>query len=183
MTATTVTEVLGAIRDAIPDWAKDLRINLGNVLTSPHLSEQQIWGTSVASAIATRNKRLREAVVAEAARHLSEPALAAARTAAALMGMNNIYYRFTHLVGDEEYRRLPARLRMQAIANPGVDRVDFELWSLAVSAINGCGMCMEAHEHHLTEGGLKREAVQDAVRLAAVLNGVAVALEGATPAD
>jgi lipoyl-dependent peroxiredoxin subunit D len=95
------------------------------------------------------------------------------------MGMNNIYYRFTHLVGDEEYRRLPARLRMQAIANPGVPKADFELMALAVSAINGCGACLEAHNRQVLEHGLVREAVQDAVRIAAILNGIAVALESA----
>jgi alkyl hydroperoxide reductase subunit D len=177
MTTTATADALAPIAAAIPDYAKDLRLNLGTVMASANLTERQIWGTAVASAIATRNKTLRDAVAAEAARHLSEPALAAARTAAALMGMNNIYYRFTHLVGDEEYRRLPARLRMQAIANPGVDRIDFELWSLAVSAVNGCGVCLEAHEKQVTDQGMKREAVQDAVRIAAVLHGIAIALE------
>lgn len=103
--------------------------------------------------------------------------MTAAKTAASLMAMNNVYYRFTHLVGQEEYRRLPARLRMQAIANPGVDKVDFELWSLAVSAINGCGACLEAHEKQVIGQGIRPQAVQDAVRIAAVLHGIAVALE------
>jgi len=168
---------LDTIRAAIPDYAKDLRLNLGNVLGSTHLSEQQIWGTAVASAIAARNPVLRDAVVAAAQPHLSPEALNAAKTAAALMGMNNIYYRFTHLVGNDAYRQMPARLRMQAIANPGVDKNDFELWSLAVSAVNGCGMCLEAHEKQLAGHGVTREAVQDAVRIAAVLHGIAVALE------
>src|SRR6185437_5516187 len=150
---------------AIPDYAKDLRLNLPGVFASAHLSEQQLWGTAVAAAIAARNPQLRTAVVAAARPHLSEAALTAAKTAAALMGMNNIYYRFTHLVGDDAYRQMPARLRMQALANPGVERADFELFSLAVSAVNGCGMCIVAHERELTGHGMTREGVQDAVRL------------------
>ena len=168
---------LAALKAAIPDYAKDLRLNLPGVFASAHLSEQQLWGTAVAAAIAARNPQLRTAVVAAARPHLSEPALTAAKTAAALMGMNNIYYRFTHLVGNDAYRQMPARLRMQALANPGVERADFELFSLAVSAVNGCGMCIEAHERQLITHGVTREGVQDAVRLASVLHAIAVALE------
>jgi alkyl hydroperoxide reductase subunit D len=174
---TTTADPLAVLTAAIPDFAKDLRLNLGSVMGSQNLTEQQVWGTAVASAIAARNPDLRDAALAAAQSHLSEAAIGAAKTAASLMGMNNVYYRFTHLVGQEEYRHLPARLRMQAIANPGVEKVDFELWSLAVSAINGCGICIEAHEKQLIAHGLKRESVQDAVRIAAVLHGIAVALE------
>ncbi len=174
---TTTADPLAAIAAMVPDYAKDLRLNLGTVMASQNLTAQQIWGTAVASAIAARNTRLSAALLAAARDHLSDAAIAAAKTAASLMGMNNVYYRFTHLVGQEEYRHLPARLRMQAIANPGVDKVDFELWSLAVSAINGCGICIEAHEKQVIAQGLRREAVQDAVRIAAVLHGIAVALE------
>lgn len=170
-------DALAALKAAIPDYAKDLRLNLGAVLGSTHLSEQQIWGTAVASAAAARSPQLTRAILAAAAPHLTPAALTAARTAAALMGMNNIYYRFTHLVGSDAYRRLPARLRMQAIANPGIPQADFELFSLAVSAVNGCGLCLESHERQLIAAGMSPEAVQDAVRIAAVLHGIAVALE------
>jgi alkyl hydroperoxide reductase subunit D len=140
----------------------------------------------VASAIAARNSALRDAVIEAAGRHLGPAALNAAKSAAAIMGMNNVYYRFTHLVGQDDYAAMPARLRMQVIGNPGVEKVDFELWSLAVSAINGCGRCLEAHERVVTGQGLSREAVQDAVRIAAVIHGVAVVLDAedaAVPAD
>jgi alkyl hydroperoxide reductase subunit D len=90
--------------------------------------------------------------------------------------MNNIYYRFTHLVGGD-YPTLPARLRMNVMLRPGVERVDFELWSLAVSAVNGCGMCMESHEKVVRQAGLTQEQVQAAVRIAAVVHAVAVTLE------
>jgi lipoyl-dependent peroxiredoxin subunit D len=168
---------LESIRAALPDYARDLKLNLSNVLSAATLTPQQLWGSAVASAIAARNPALRDAVLAEAEAHLTPAALAAAKAAAAIMGMNNVYYRFTHLVGKEDYRTLPARLRMNVIGNPGVERVDFELWSLAVSAINGCGMCLEAHEHEVLAKGISKEAVQDVVRIASVLHAVAVTLE------
>ena len=100
-----------------------------------------------------------------------------AKAAAAVMAMNNVYYRFLHLVEDGEYQTLPARLRMNVIGNPGIDRNDFELLSLAVSAVNGCGLCITAHERKLREHGTSREAVQSAVRIASVIHGVAGVLE------
>ena len=131
---------LDAIRDAIPDYARDLKLNLGSVLAptgAPGLSERQIWAVALASAIASRNVAFTRDLEALAREKLDEPYVNAARAAAAIMGMNNIYYRFLHLVEDEEYQKMPARLRMNVISNPGSDKLDFELLSLAVSAING----------------------------------------------
>jgi len=93
------------------------------------------------------------------------------------MGMNNIYYRFLHLAEDPEYAQMPARLRMNVIGNPGIDKVDFELLSLAVSTINGCGTCVASHERQLRQHGLGREAVQSAVRIASTVHAVARVLE------
>jgi alkyl hydroperoxide reductase subunit D len=165
------------LKNALPDYAKDLKLNLGNVLTSPGLTPQQVWGTAVAAAIASRNPTVREAVLAEARPHLSDAALTAAKAAAAIMGMNNIYYRFVHLASRKDYQTMPARLRMNVIANPGVDKLDFELWSLAVSAINGCGMCIDAHEREVLGKGATAEMVQNVVRIASVIHAVAVTLE------
>ncbi|HEU4623630.1 MAG TPA: carboxymuconolactone decarboxylase family protein [Steroidobacteraceae bacterium] len=173
---------LDAIRDAIPDYARDLKLNLGSVLSAPGapgLSEKQIWGVAVASAIAARNPELARQIEVLAASHLDEAYLNAARAAAAIMGMNNVYYRFLHLVEDVEYAQMPARLRMNVIGNPGIDKLDFELLSLAVSAVNGCGMCIVAHEKQLRKHEVSREAVQSAVRIAAVVHAVAGVLEHA----
>jgi len=167
-----------SLRDRIPDYAKDLRLNLDALAKVESLTPSQLWGVMLASALAARNDELVRAVAEEARPHLSEAAVGAARTAAALMGMNNVYYRFQHLVSNAEYGSLPARLRMQAIANPGVERVDFELACLAVSAIHGCGKCMDSHEHELRKRGTSALAVQDAVRVAAVLHAVAGVLDG-----
>jgi alkyl hydroperoxide reductase subunit D len=173
---------LDQLRDSIPDYARDIRLNLGSVLTpqgAPGLSTTQIAAVALSSAIAARNARLTAAVEQWAAAQLDEPTLGAARAAAAIMGMNNVYYRFLHLVDDEEYGRMPARLRMNVIGNPGIDRADFELLSLAVSAVNGCGSCVASHERKVREGGLGREAVQSAVRIASVVHAAAVALDHA----
>ncbi len=171
---------LDSIREALPEYARDLKLNLSTVLTpggAPGLNEAQIWAVALSSAIAARNPELAQAIESLAGARLGEAGTTAARAAAAVMGMNNIYYRFLHLVGDEEYQRLPARLRMNVIANPGVERADFELASIAVSAINGCGACVAAHERQLRQHGLGREAVQSAVRIASVVHAVAAVLD------
>ena len=167
---------LEEIRAALPEYARDLRLNLGSVLTpsgAPGLSERQIWGVALAAAIAARNVRFAHQIEALSATHLGAAERQAARAAAAIMGMNNVYYRFLHLVEDPEYRSLPPRLRMSVIGAPGIDKNDFELLSLAVSALNGCGTCVAAHERQLRAHGMEREAVQSAVRVAATIYAVA----------
>ena len=168
---------LETLRNALPDYAKDQRLNLGSLASEPELTAQQRAGTFIAAAVACRNATTTAALVAEFGPQLSPEALVAARAAASVMAMNNIYYRFTHLVGGD-YRTMPAKLRMAVIARPGVEKADFELWALAVSAINGCGMCMEAHERVVREAGLTSGQVQAAIRIAAVVHAVAVTLDG-----
>ena len=168
---------LDAIKSALPDYARDLKLNLGSLENEVALNEQQRYGTFIASAIASRNARMTAAVVAEYGPRLSPEALSAAKAAAAIMGMNNIYYRFVHLASNKAYATLPAKLRMNVIGKPGVAKVDFELWSLAVSAVNGCGMCIDAHEKVLREGGVGEESIQAAVRIAATVHAVAAVLD------
>ena len=167
-----------ALKERLPDYARDLKLNLSGIVTEPGLTEQQRWGAILASALASRNTEVIKAIGAEAAARLTPEAIAAVKTAAALMAMNNIYYRFLHLVATPDYKTMPARLRMNALAKPGVDKADFELWALAVSAINGCGMCLEAHEHEVRKAGLDTTAVQNAVRIASIIHAVAATLEG-----
>src|ERR1700684_1568780 len=169
-------------RGALPGYARDLALNLGSVLTvagAPGLNERQIWGVALAAAAASGNAAFGRDVQALATRHLDAAHVSAAHAAAAVMAMNNVYYRFLHLVQDEEYAKLPARLRMNVIGNPGIAKADFELLALAVSAINGCGTCVASHERQLRQHGLTREAVQSAVRIAATVHAVARVLESA----
>jgi len=167
-----------SLKDALPDYAKDLKLNLGSLASDPSLTEQQRAGTFVACALAARNAATTKAIIAEFAPRLSPEALVAAKAAASIMGMNNIYYRFTHLASAPDYKTLPAKLRMNIIGKPGVEKADFELWSLAVSAINGCGVCIDSHEKILRDAGLTAEQIQTAVRIAAVVHAVAANLDG-----
>jgi len=167
---------LEGIRDCLPGYARDLSLNLGAVLTpagAPGLSERQIWAVALASAAASGNAAFRDDLQVLAAQHLDAAHVSAAHAAAALMAMNNVYYRFLHLVQDEEYAKLPARLRMNVIGNPGIAKADFELLALTVSAINGCGSCVASHERQLRAHGLERVAVHSAVRIAATVHAVA----------
>jgi alkyl hydroperoxide reductase subunit D len=171
---------LDTIRDQLPDYARDLKLNLGSVLTTqgaPGLSEKQIAAVALSTAIGSRNPQLTRAIEDWATPLLDEAYVNGARAAAAIMGMNNIYYRFLHLVEDGEYATMPARLRMNIIGNPGIDKLDFELLSLAVSAVNGCGMCITSHEKKLRSGGITREQIQSAIRIASVIHAVAGVLE------
>ena len=172
---------LESLKNRLPDYARDLKLNLGSLAAEPGLTEQQRAGTFVAAALAAREPTTIQAVLGEFAPKLSPEALTAAKAAAAIMAMNNIYYRFVHMMSeraDANYKTMPAKLRMNVIGKPGVDKVDFELWSLAVSAINGCGMCIDAHEKVMREHGVTAEQVQAAVRIAAVVHAVAATLDG-----
>jgi lipoyl-dependent peroxiredoxin subunit D len=167
-----------ALKNALPDYVKDLKLNLSSLASESLLTEQQRAGAFIACALASRNAATTQAIMASFASILSPEALTAAKAAAAIMAMNNIYYRFTHLASAEDYKTLPARLRMNVIGKPGVDKADFELWCLAVSAINGCGVCIDSHEKILREIGMSAEQIQAVVRIAAVVHAVAATLDG-----
>lgn len=168
---------LEGLREALPEYAKDLKLNLQAVLGESTLSPVQQYGTALAVAAATRHGVLRETLRQETLLRVGEIAVEDALAAAALMGMNNIFYRFRHMVGKESYGQLPARLRMNRIAKPAGPKLDFELYCLAVSAVNGCEACVRAHEKTLIEGGYTEQQINDAVRIAATVHGVASALE------
>ncbi|BBX96525.1 alkyl hydroperoxide reductase [Mycobacterium lacus] len=166
------------LKATLPEYAKDLKLNLGSITRSAALSEEQLWGTLLASAAATRNAHVLGEISAEAAENLSAEAYNAALGAASIMGMNNVFYRGRAFL-DGRYDDLRPGLRMNIIANPGVDKANFELWSFAVSSINGCAHCMVAHEHTLREAGISREAVLESLKVAAIVSGVAQAIAAA----
>lgn len=169
---------LDALRAQLPDYAKDTRLNLGSLAAEEILNDQQKYGTFLASALAGRNATVIRAIAGEVTGKLSNEAMTAAKAAAGIMAMNNVYYRFTHLASEKTYGTLPAKLRMQIIGNPGVDKLDFELWCLAVSAINGCGICVDSHDAVVRKGGMGTDQVQAAVRIAAVVHAAAAILDG-----
>jgi alkyl hydroperoxide reductase subunit D len=167
---------LDALREALPGYAKDLSLNLSSLASETTLNDQQKWGVFLASAHAVGQPQVVQAI--EAAAVLEPQARDAAKAAAAMMGMNNVYYRALHLMTNQEYRTLPARLRMNIIANPGVEKADFELWCTAVSAINGCGACLDSHEAELKQRGVPTANIQTALRIAAVVNAVSRVMAG-----
>lgn len=169
-------QLLEELRNGLPEFAKDMRLNLDAVLGENSLSVAQRWGVAVASAIATEHAELIRAVIEAARNKVLESVIDDARAAATLMGMNNVYYRFRHMVGKPSYTDRPARLRMTRMAKPATSKRDFELFCLAVSAINGCQTCVQNHERVVTDGGLEEDQVVDAIRVAATLKGVATAL-------
>lgn len=166
---------LDNIKDALPEYAKDLKLNLSSISRTTELTEQQLWGALVATAAATKSERLLREISEDALDNLSAEAYNAALGAASIMGMNNVFYRTKGQL-DGRYDDLRAGLRMNIIGNPGVDKADFELWSLAVSAMNGCGHCLTAHEATLREADVSRTAIFEAIRLASIVSGVAQAL-------
>ena len=171
-------ENLNALRELLPDAARDIKINLGNVLQPAALNAAQTWGVALSTAYASRNEKLTKALLADAkAAGIEDAVLEDAKAAAILMGMNNVYYRFRHLVGKEDYSQKPARLRMMRLSQVTTNKVDFELFCLAVSAVNNCETCIKSHEAVVIEGGLSTDQVHDAVRIGAVINAAAVALE------
>jgi alkyl hydroperoxide reductase subunit D len=165
------------ILESLPDYAKDLRLNWQGLVNATELNETQKWGSFVAAAYGARSPRLLQAVEAEAAGKVSPEVITAAKGAAAIMGMNNIYYRFQYLSTNEKYATMPARLRMNIMRTHGADHVDFELWSLVVSAINGCGQCISSHEKVLLEKGVSEEMILAGVRIASVVHATAAALD------
>jgi len=164
--------------ERVPAYAKDLKLNFSTLVRQQNeLSQQQLWGTLVAGAIASRNPELTGVALSEAAGKLSPQALEAAKAASAIMGMNNVFYRFIHLAKNEKYGTTPARLRMNVIRSHGIEQVDFELWCTAVSAINGCGACVDSHERVVREKGVSEEVILAAIRVAAVTHGLACVLD------
>ena len=159
--------------DTLPDYAKDLRLNLGSLLSDQTLGDQRKLGLLLSCAHGTGYKPIIAAAEAEVDGRLSPEAANAARSAAAVMAMNNVYYRFVHLASNPDYGTMPARLRMNVIGSPGIDKADFELFSLAVSAMNGCGMCIDSHEKVLKQHGVGAEIIQAGARIGAVIKAVA----------
>ncbi|MCY7354714.1 MAG: carboxymuconolactone decarboxylase family protein [Lysobacter sp.] len=171
---------LSELRNQLPDYAKDLKLNLDSVLSdggSLGLDGKQIHLIALASAIASRYAPLAQAIETAATEHLSLEEINGAKAAAAIMAMNNIYYRATHLIENDEYTQLRAGLRMNIMANSGLDKISFELAPLAVSAINGCGSCLASHEKTIRQHNVSAQGVQSALKIGAVIHAVAVTLE------
>ncbi len=169
---------LEELRSAIPDYAKDVKINLQTLVNVENqiLNAKQVFGASLTAAYATKEKTLIRILENEVQNILSETEIKAVRTSASLMAMNNIYYRFLHISEDKEYSQMPAGLRMRGILDHGIEKIDFEIFSLSASIINGCGMCIDAHANQLIKHGLSKTQIQMVAKIAAVMNSAAQVL-------
>lgn len=156
------------VKEHIPDFAKDLRLNLDAVVNRSTLDPVVANGCALAAAAATGNQRLIKAITFDDAAEM-----VAARTAAAIMGQNNAWYPYVEMAGDEALRGLPAQLRMNAIASHGGTTKDrFEAYSLAASIVGKCHFCVKAHYDGLKGMGYTVEQLRDIGRIASVINGV-----------
>ncbi|MBA2548079.1 MAG: carboxymuconolactone decarboxylase family protein [Burkholderiaceae bacterium] len=166
---------IGAIKALVPDYAKDVRINLDGVLGRSTLPDSEVAAVALASAYAARAPRL-VAIIGESDA-LTDVEKNAALTAAALMAMNNVWYPFVEMSGDAELKSLPAQLRMQAYAtHAGVDKRLFELYALAASIIGKCHFCVQSHYALLKQNGMTTEQLRDVGRIAAVIGAAANAI-------
>ncbi len=167
---------IDTLQGLIPAYARDLSSNLTNLLAETLLSDQQKWGTFLSCAHAIGVPAVVQNIEAAAAEIMTAEAMTAAKAAAAIMGLNNVYFRALHLMQNKEYEKMRAGLRMNILANPGVDKVDFELWSLAVSAVNACGLCMDSHEKVLRNHEVSAVQVQAALRIASTVNAISAVI-------
>ena len=166
-------DFLSAIKEQIPDYTKDIRLNLDGVIARSSLSPEDAIGVALASAFAAKSKPLVDAFKAQ----LPELNANAALTAAALMGMNNIWYPYVEMAGDEELKTLRPELRMNAYASSGgVEKKQFEAFALAASIIGKCHFCVSSHHALLKKEGLTAQQLRDIGRIAAVVNAAAQVL-------
>lgn len=163
---------IDALKSAIPDYAKDLRVNLG-VLSTSSLAPEAAWGAALTAALVAKQPTVIEAILEEAQAHLSAEQVEGCKSAAAIMSMNNVWYKFGDLVADDELKGQPPKLRMNAmVSNGGVGPVLFETWSLSASVVNACGTCVNAHVAQLRNHEVSTQNLVDVGRIAAVVKAV-----------
>jgi len=165
------------ILEKLPNYAKDINLNYSSLISNHSImTENQFYGSLMVAAITSRNLELNTAIKEFVTDKISEETMHEVNTAATLMAMNNIYYRFTHLVENPEYSKMPAGLRMNAMREIN-NKVDFELFSLVASSITGCGLCVSSHEKTLVAHGLSKEVIQMSIKIASVIHAIAIASE------
>lgn len=161
------------IRSNVPEYAKDLRLNLGSVITTSSLEPTMAWGAALTAALVSKNGQVIQGILEDAKEHLDEPHLNAVKTTASIMSMTNVWYKFTDLIQDEEVKKMPPKLRMNAIMNhAGVSQALFEGWGLAASVVNACEVCINAHATQMQKQELTAQNIADIGRIATVIKAV-----------
>ena len=167
------SDSLDLLEEGKSRYVADLKINFKNSFESEHLSKKEVALLGLALSVNASNRILRQFFRDSAAGEgASEAEIAEAVACASLLSANNVFYRFRHFVNKEKYNEIPARIKMNIMARPVTGKEFFELISLAVSAVNGCEMCVKSHESSLIELGSKEERIFEAVRLGAVITSV-----------
>ncbi|QQE10763.1 carboxymuconolactone decarboxylase family protein [Planctomycetota bacterium] len=166
-----------AVKNSLPEEAKDLKLNLSGVFNCEYLNEDQVWGILLTAAYFIKDEKLAKAFETDAvSADVDEAVISDAKAAASIMGMNTVYYRFRHTIDKETYNKKPARLRMQRMMRPTTSKVNFELNSTSAAILLGCQMCINAHEASVIKEGLSEEHVHDVARITAIVHGVSIAL-------
>lgn len=151
-------------------YLKDLKLNLKSIAQSDFITAKDSALIGLACAVNEKNKVLVNYFTAVAkSQGADEEEISETIACASLLSSNNVLYRFRHFTQKEKYQQLPARIRMSIMMNPAMGKELFELVSLAVSAVNGCEMCVNAHEHSLIELGTSEERIFDAIKIASVV--------------
>ena len=164
------TESLTLLETGESRYLRDLKLNFSSTLTSAHLSNKECALLGLSVAVNNNNKPLTQYFTQYAEENGADAAeLGEAAACASLLASNNIFYRFRHFTQKEKYTQIPARIRMQIMAKPVSSKEFFELMSLVVSAVNGCEMCVNAHEDSLIKLGTTEERIFDAVRIGSLV--------------
>jgi alkyl hydroperoxide reductase subunit D len=164
------TESLTLLEKGESRYLRDLKLNLTSTLTSEHLSTKECALLGLSTAINNNNKPLTIFFTKYAEEQGATAAeIGEAAGCASLLASNNVFYRFRHFTQKEKYTQIPARIRMQLMMKPVTGKEFFELMSLAISAVNGCEMCVNAHEDSLIKLGTTEERIFDAVRIASLV--------------
>lgn len=169
-------EVFGVLEDLVSvdsKYVRDLRINLKNTLTSENLTLKETALIALSISANERNKALINSFkqIAET-NGATEEEIAETFACTSLLSVNNVFYRFRHFTEKESYQQMPARIKMNIMMNPILGKEFFELMSLAISAVNGCEMCVKAHEASVISLGSTEARIFDAIRLASVVRGL-----------
>jgi alkyl hydroperoxide reductase subunit D len=172
-------DFLNTIKSRIPDYAKDIRLNLDGAIARSSLPPREAIGAALAAAFAARSSQIVDAIRGSGA--LAPADLQGALTAGSLMGMNNVWYPYVEMASDPELKSMRAELRMNAYAgHGGVDRRAFELWSLAASIVGRCEFCIGSHYRLLKEAGVTTQELRDVGRIAAVVHAAAQVIDAET---
>ena len=162
-------DFLNSIKELIPDYAKDIRLNIDGTIARSSLEGNDAVGVALAAAFAAKSRKIIDIILASGA--LTSEDSNAAMTASAIMGMNNVWYPYLEMADDADLKSQPAQLRMNAYAtNGGVDKRRFEMYALSASIVGKCHFCVKSHFELLRKEGMSSAQLRDVGRIAAVIN-------------